>query len=74
MIEMLAAVELRESVASPGWFLVHAIGVGMSVVGLIFSWVQRWEWSAFPISTPGCMQPEKEIPYPPCSCSEGLGW
>lgn len=33
---MLAAVELRESVASPGWFLVHAIGVGMSVVGLIF--------------------------------------
>ena len=36
MIEMLAAVELREPVTSPGWFLVHAIGVAMGVVGLIF--------------------------------------
>ena len=74
MIEMLAAVELRESVASPGWFLVHAIGVGMSVVGLIFFLGTAVGMVRFPISTPGCMQPEKEIPYPPCSCSEGLGW
>ena len=29
MIEVLASTVTTESVNSPGWFLVHAIGMGM---------------------------------------------
>ena len=36
MIELFASVELSESATSPGWFLVHTIGVSMGVIGLIF--------------------------------------
>ncbi len=36
MIELLASVELNEPVTSPGWFLVHTIGMGMGILGLIF--------------------------------------
>ena len=35
MIELLATV-VSESVNSPGWFLVHSIGVGMGILGLVF--------------------------------------
>jgi len=36
MIEMVATTVVSESVNSPGWFLVHAIGVGMGILGLVF--------------------------------------
>ena len=36
MIELLASVELNEPVTSPGWFLIHTIGMGMGILGLIF--------------------------------------
>ena len=36
MIDTLATAVLAESANSPGWFLVHAIGVSMGIVGLIF--------------------------------------
>jgi multicomponent Na+:H+ antiporter subunit G len=36
MIDTLASAVLAESANSPGWFLVHAIGVSMGIVGLIF--------------------------------------
>ena len=36
MIDALASAVLAESANSPGWFLVHAIGVSMGIVGLIF--------------------------------------
>jgi multicomponent Na+:H+ antiporter subunit G len=36
MIEVFASTVATESVNSPGWFLVHAIGVGMGILGLVF--------------------------------------
>lgn len=36
MIELLANSSVSESANSPGWFLVHSIGVGMGILGLIF--------------------------------------
>ena len=36
MIEMVATTVVSESVNSPGWFLVHAVGVGMGILGLVF--------------------------------------
>ena len=36
MIENLAASIVVQSEQSPGWFLVHSIGMGMGVVGLLF--------------------------------------
>ena len=36
MIELLATSAASESVNSPGWFLVHSIGVGMGIFGLVF--------------------------------------
>ena len=36
MIELLANSSVSESVNSPGWFLVHSIGVGMGILGLVF--------------------------------------
>ena len=36
MIEMVASLVVSESVNSPGWFLVHAVGVGMGILGLVF--------------------------------------
>ena len=36
MIEMIASMVVPESVNSPGWFLVHAIGLGMGMLGLVF--------------------------------------
>ncbi len=36
MIELFAAAGLNESANSPGWFLVHSIGMGMGILGLIF--------------------------------------
>ena len=36
MIEVLASVPASESANSPGWFLVHSIGMGMGILGLVF--------------------------------------
>lgn len=36
MIENLATSVVVQSEQSPGWFLVHSIGMGMGVVGLLF--------------------------------------
>jgi multicomponent Na+:H+ antiporter subunit G len=36
MIEVFASAVVSESSNSPGWFLVHAIGVGMGILGLVF--------------------------------------
>jgi multicomponent Na+:H+ antiporter subunit G len=36
MIEVLASVPVPESANSPGWFLVHSIGMGMGILGLVF--------------------------------------
>jgi multicomponent Na+:H+ antiporter subunit G len=36
MIEVLASVPVSESANSPGWFLVHSIGMGMGILGLVF--------------------------------------
>ena len=36
MIEVLASVPASEPANSPGWFLVHSIGMGMGILGLIF--------------------------------------
>jgi len=36
MIEVLASVPVTESAISPGWFLVHSIGMGMGILGLVF--------------------------------------
>jgi multicomponent Na+:H+ antiporter subunit G len=36
MIEVLASVPASESAYSPGWFLVHSIGMGMGILGLVF--------------------------------------
>jgi len=36
MIEIFASSAVAESSNNPGWFLVHAIGIGMGVLGLIF--------------------------------------
>ena len=36
MIEILASTGISESSNSPGWFLVHSIGVGMGILGLVF--------------------------------------
>ena len=36
MIEVLASVPTPESANSPGWFLVHSIGIGMGILGLVF--------------------------------------
>ena len=36
MIEILASAGISESPNSPGWFLVHSIGVGMGILGLVF--------------------------------------
>ena len=36
MIEILASSGISESPNSPGWFLVHSIGVGMGILGLVF--------------------------------------
>jgi multicomponent Na+:H+ antiporter subunit G len=36
MIEMIASTVVPDSVNSPGWFLVHAIGLGMGILGLVF--------------------------------------
>ena len=36
MIEVLASVPVTESANSPGWFLVHSIGMGMGILGLVF--------------------------------------
>ena len=36
MIDLLASTVATETANSPGWFLVHAIGVGMGILGLVF--------------------------------------
>ena len=36
MMEVLASSVVAESVNSPGWFLVHAIGIAMGILGLVF--------------------------------------
>ena len=36
MIELIASTGVGESANSPGWFLVHTIGMGMGILGLIF--------------------------------------
>ena len=36
MIEVIASVPVPESANSPGWFLVHSIGMGMGILGLVF--------------------------------------
>ena len=36
MIEVIASVPVSESANSPGWFLVHSIGMGMGILGLVF--------------------------------------
>jgi multicomponent Na+:H+ antiporter subunit G len=36
MIEMVASSVVSESANNPGWFLVHAIGIGMGILGLVF--------------------------------------
>lgn len=36
MIEVFASVPVAESTNSPGWFLVHSIGMGMGILGLVF--------------------------------------
>ena len=36
MIELLATTGVTEPTNNPGWFLVHSIGVGMGILGLIF--------------------------------------
>lgn len=36
MIEVFASAVVAEPSNSPGWFLVHAIGVGMGILGLVF--------------------------------------
>ena len=36
MIEILASSGISESPNSPGWFLVHSIGIGMGILGLVF--------------------------------------
>ena len=36
MIEDIASVPVPESANSPGWFLVHSIGMGMGILGLVF--------------------------------------
>ena len=36
MIEILASTGISESPNSPGWFLVHSIGIGMGILGLVF--------------------------------------
>jgi multicomponent Na+:H+ antiporter subunit G len=36
VIEILASAGISESPNSPGWFLVHSIGVGMGILGLVF--------------------------------------
>ena len=36
MIECIASMVATESANSPGWFLVHAVGVAMGTVGLVF--------------------------------------
>ena len=36
MIETIASATLSESANNPGWFLVHSIGVGMGILGLVF--------------------------------------
>ena len=36
MIEVLASVPASEPANSPGWFLVHSIGMGMGILGLVF--------------------------------------
>ena len=37
MIDLLASTVATETANSPGWFLVHAIGVGMGILGSSFS-------------------------------------
>ena len=36
MIEVIVSVPVSESANSPGWFLVHSIGMGMGILGLVF--------------------------------------
>lgn len=36
MIEVIASVPVPESANNPGWFLIHAIGMGMGILGLVF--------------------------------------
>ena len=36
MIEVIASVPVPESANSPGWFLVHSIGMGMGILVLVF--------------------------------------
>ena len=36
MIEVIVSVPVPESANSPGWFLVHSIGMGMGILGLVF--------------------------------------
>ena len=36
MVDIISSSTVIESVNSPGWFLVHAIGVGMGILGLVF--------------------------------------
>ena len=36
MIEVLASLPVTDSANSPGWFLVHSIGMGMGILGLVF--------------------------------------
>jgi multicomponent Na+:H+ antiporter subunit G len=36
MIEILASTGIAESSNNPGWFLVHSIGLGMGILGLVF--------------------------------------
>ena len=36
MIEVFASLPVADSANSPGWFLVHSIGMGMGILGLVF--------------------------------------
>ena len=59
MTEVLASSAVAESVNSPGWFLVHTIGIGMGILGLVFFfWVLQLGWFAFLTFIRGCMRQE----------------
>ena len=51
-----------------GFLLLQIIGVICGILGLIFFLVLLWEWFAFLIFIPVCMQREKETLSQPCLC------
>ena len=55
-----------ESANSPGWFLVHSIGMGMGILGLVFFLGAAVGMVGFQIFIPVCMLQVRGIPYPLC--------